>query len=225
MAKDQFIINFAESSSFCFTGIALNYFATEILSKRNDLKSKQLFFRLFRTGIIGDILYKKGRKYVKSEEHRAENELIAALFESYMFLLRTIYDYLLQFLHEKYSVRENSFYKFIKKIRNGEYPEIKGKLRYYLQSESFEEIRALRDSIKRQTPYIFIYVKDHRYQVEGTIYKRDGQREKFDEKLRVKILGYSAVLFLLMSYMAESITGISLNEQFEISKIKMQRQC
>ena len=219
---NQFVVDFGEKTTYGFHGIALNYFVEEVLKKRDDKKSKQLYFRLFRTGLIGDILYKNGSERIDSEEHSAENELLAALFESYVFLVRTIFDYLLHFLEDKYGVKDESFYDFVKKVKDGKYPEIKGKLREHIKKvKLFEEIRALRDSIKRQTPYISVYVKDNIYWVDGTIYGRDGgKKEDFDQPLRTLVFGYTSALLLLMSYMAESITGVSLKEQMEYQKRK-----
>src|SRR5690606_17372745 len=98
----------------------------------------------------------------------------------------------------------------------GNYPEIKGKFKdYLLNTKLFEEIRSLRDSIKRQTPYIFIYVKENRYWIDGTIYKRDGSKERFDDPLHTKVFAYTTALLLLMSYIAESATGKTLKEQLK----------
>jgi len=214
--NSQFVINFEDKSSFCFHSVTQNYFVKEILTKRNDKKSKQLFFRLLRVGIIGDILYKAGEKKMKSEEHSSECEFLAALFESYIFLVRTLYDYFLHLLKNKHGIKENSFNKFVKKIKKGDYPEIKGKLRErIIKDKVFEEIRSLRDSIKQRTPYIFVYVKENKYYVDGTIYKRDGTQQNFDELLSAKIFSYSAALLILMSYIAENINGVSLKDQMD----------
>lgn len=101
---NEFVVAFDQPSSYAFHAIALNYFVFEVLQKKDDRKSTQLYFRLFRTGLIGDILYKKADEYLESEEHTAEMELLAGPFESYMFLVRSVYDYLLHFLREKYNV-------------------------------------------------------------------------------------------------------------------------
>jgi len=219
--NNKFVITFDEPSSYAFHAIALNYFVYEVLQKKDDKKSVQLYFRLIRTGIIGDILYKKADEFIESEEHTAEMELLAGLFESYMFLVRSIYDHLLHFLREKYNVTDDSFSDFLKKVKKGNYPQIQGKFKdHLLKTTLFDEIRSLRDSIKRQTPYIAIYVKENRYWVDGTIYKRDGTREAFDNPLHTKIFAYTTALFLLMSYIAESATGKSFKEQFEYLKEK-----
>ncbi len=203
--KNKFIIDFQKPSSYAFHAVFLNYFVYEVLQKKDDRKSKQLYFRLFRTGLIGDILYKKAEEYIVSEEHTVEMELLAGLFESYMFLVRSIYDYLLHFLKDEYDVQDNSFSDFLKKVEKGNYPEIQGKFRdHLLKTKLFDEIRSLRDSIKRQTPYIFLYVKENQYWIDGVIYKRDGSKEKFDDTLHTKIFAYTTALLLLMSYIAES---------------------
>ncbi len=217
MNNNKFTINFNEATEYGYTAIMSNYFVEEILKKQTDLKSKQIFFRLFRTAIIGDILFKKSKELCTNEDE-AENQFLAALFESYMFLVRTIYDYMMHYMKE-YGVNETSFNDLIKKIKKGGYPEIKGKLRKNINdSPFFDEIRSLRDSIKRQTPYIFVYVKNSEYRISGTIYKRDGSKEDFDETLYLKIFGYSTALLLLMSYIAENKTGVSLKDQFKYFK-------
>lgn len=218
---NKFTVDFERPTTFAFHAIVLNYFVENVLQKKGDKKSRQLYFRLFRTGLIGDILYKKGDEDIKSEEHAAEMELLAALFESYLFLIRTIYDYLLHFLREKYGVQDNSFSSFLKKVQKGSYPEIDGKFReHLLNTKLFDEIRTLRDSIKRQTPYVFIYVKENKYWVDGTIYKRDGTKERFDDSLHAKIFAYTTALLLLMAYIAESVTGVTLKEQIDYSEKK-----
>ncbi len=224
LTNHQFIIKFDEPTSYGYTAIVSNYFVEEILKKKigtKDLKSKQIFFRLFRTGILGDILYKKGEEYIKSEDNFAETEFLAVIFESYMFLVRSIYDYMLHFLNKKFDIKENSFHKFISKIEKDDYPKITGKFRDHLKrNKLFKEIRDLRDSIKQKTPYIFIYIKDHKYRVEGTIYKRNGTKETFDELLYLKIFGYSTALLLLMSYITENMTSISFKDQIKHLKQK-----
>ena len=217
--KDYFVIDFTQASTYAFFGLSQNYFVKEVLEKRDDKKSKQLYFRLFRTGLVGDILFKKGTERIESEDHTAEMELLAGLFESYMFLIRTIYDYLLHFLKDKYKVKESSFNDFLKKVKNDKYPALDEKFKkHLLNTRLFDEIRMLRDSIKRQTPYIFIYVKENIYWVDGIMYKRDGAKQKFDDPLHSKIFAYTTALLLLMSYIAEIETGKTLKEQIEYEK-------
>lgn len=218
--KDHFCIDFGEATTYGFSALFLNYFVEEVLKKQSDSKSTELFFRLFRTGLIGDILYKKGEEKVNSKEHTAEGQLLAALFESYVFLVRTIYDYLMHFLKEHHGKGRYSYNDFLKRIRNGEFPKITGRFREHVTKNTiFDEVRALRDSIKEKTPHIDVYVKDQKYYVAGIIYERNGNtREVFDEPLRIKIFLYSTGLLLLMSYIAESITGVRLKEQIKNQK-------
>jgi len=137
--KDYFVIDFTQASTYAFFGLSQNYFVKEVLEKRDDKKSKQLYFRLFRTGLVGDILFKKGTKHIESENHTAEMELLAGLFESYMFLIRTIYDYLLHFL-KKYNVKESSFNDFLKKVKNDKYPALDEKFKkHLLNTRLFDE--------------------------------------------------------------------------------------
>jgi len=214
---DKFIINF-DKPNFGFNALNSGYFVNEILKKRTDLKSKQLFSRLIRTGIIGHILFEKGEEFV-TKEKITDKEFIAALFESYLFLVRTIYDYLLYFLKKQHRIEDNSFKKFINKLKRGDYPDIDKKLRkHILSSKFFDEIRDLRDSIKQKTPYIFIYVKNNKYRVRGTIYKRNGGKKGFDEELCLKVFGYSAALVILMAYIAKDISGFSLEEQLSFDR-------
>jgi hypothetical protein len=220
---NHFVINFNKKTSFGFHALALNYFVDEVLMKKKDGKTFQVYFRLFRTGIIGDILYKKGQERV-TKENFAEMQFLAALFESYLFLVRSIYDYLLHFLKESRGVKDTHYKDFINKIKKGKYPEIEGKLREYLiKTKIFEEVRDLRDSIKWRTANIDIYVKNNIYWVSGIIYKRAGEKESFNERLGLKIFGYTAGLFILMSYMAENLTGVQLKEQLKIQKRKLRK--
>lgn len=218
--KNHFDIDFGKETTYGFSALFFNYFVEKILKKQNDSKSTELFFRLFRTGLIGDILYKKGEEKIDSEKDSAEGQFLAALFESYVFLVRTIYDYLMHFLKKHHGQGRYSYNDFLKKIRNGDYPKITGRFREYITKNTiFDEVRALRDSIKEKTPHIDVYVKDHTYYVTGIIYERNGNtREVFNELLRVKIFLYSTGLLLLMSYIAESMTGVSLKEQITHQK-------
>jgi len=217
----HFVINFNKRTSYGFHAVVLNYFVDQVLAKSKDLKTMHIYFRLFRTGIIGDILYKQGQKVIKGDENFAEEQFLASLFESYMFLARSIYDYLLHFLKQKYKIDDNSFHRFINKIKKEKYPEIEGKLRDHLKnSKIFEDTRDLRDSIKQKTSNIDVYVKNNKYWVSGTVYKRNGEKEKFDDSLYLKMFGYTTGLLLLMSYLAENITGISLKEQLKYQRNK-----
>lgn len=156
--NNKFVIDFNQKTSYGFNGIYHSFFIHKILLEQNDQKSKQLYSRLIRTGIIGDILYKKVNKTNRSK--KVEIEFLAGLFESYMFLIRTIYDYLLHFFR-KYDVNDNSFNNFLKKIKKGNYNAIDGKLRSFLQrTDIFDEVRSLRDSIKMKTPNISIFIKN-----------------------------------------------------------------
>jgi hypothetical protein len=219
--KKHFEIDFEEETTYGFSALFSNYFVKEVLNKQNDSKSIELFFRLFRTGLIGDILYKKGmEKKVGSDKDTAERQFLAAMFECYVLLVRTIYDYLMHFLKKHHGQGRYSYSDFLKKIKKGDYPEINGRFREYITKNTiFDEVRALRDSIKEKTPHIDIYVKDHKYYVTGIIYERNGNtKEVFDEPLQIKIFLYSTGLLLLMSYIAESMTGVSLKEQIEYQK-------
>lgn len=218
---NHFVVNFNKRTSYGFHALVLNYFVDQVLAKNVDLKATQIYFRLFRTGIIGDILYKQGQKVIKINENFAETQFLAALFESYMFLTRSIYDFLLHFFKQKYKINDNSFHRFINNIRKEKYLEIEGKLRGYLKSSKiFEETRDLRDSIKYKTSNVDVYIKNNKYWVSGTIYKRNGEKEKFDDSLYLKMFGYTTGLFMLMSYLAENLTGVSFKEQIKYQRNK-----
>ena len=126
----------------------------------------------------------------------------------------------MHFLKEHHGQGRYSYNDFLKKIRNGDYTKITGRFRQYITTNTiFDEVRALRDSIKEKTPHIDVYVKDHTYYVAGIIYERNGsKREVFDGPLRTKVFLYSTGLLLLMSYIAESITGVSLKKQLKNQK-------
>lgn len=222
--KSYFKYSYDKPSSYAFHALALNYFVKEVLSKRNDKMSTQLYFRLFRTGLIGDILYKAGSEHVDNDEHTVNNEMLAALFEGYLVLARTIYDYLLIFLKEKYGVKEDSFNKFLKQLKNEKYAGIDKKFKDHLNNKLFSELRSLRDSVAHKTPNVMVYVKNGEYWVGGTIYRDDESRESFDESLHTLIFGYTTSLLLLMSYIAESATGKSLSEQLYIEDLDEKKE-
>jgi len=213
--KDSFKYSFNEPSSYAFHAVALNYFVKQVLSKRNDKKSTHLFFRLFRVGLIGDVLYKAGSKRVDNDEHDANHEMLAALFEGYLVLARSVYDYLLMYLKEQYGVEECSFNKFLKQIKKDKYKNINDKFKAHLNNKLFKDLRSLRDSVTHKTPNLMVYVKDGQYKIDGTIYRDDGTKEHFDESLYILIFGYTTSLLLLMSYIAESVTGKSFTEQIK----------
>jgi hypothetical protein len=213
LTKKYFKFNYDNPTSYAFHALALNYFVNEVLSKRKDKWSTQLFFRLFRTGMLGDILYKAGSKKIDSEEHDVNHEMLAVLFESYLVLARSIYDYLLVFLRKHYGVKESSFNKFLKQLNKDKYNNIDQKFKSHLGNKIFSDLRSLRDSITHKTANVGVYVKDGEYRVDGTIYRNDGTSERFDESLRMLIFGYTTSLLLLMSYIAEKETGKSFSDQ------------
>jgi len=215
MARDgDFVIKFDEPTTFAFHSIFLNYFVAHVLKRRDDAKSSQLYFRLFRTGLIGDILYKRANEHVPNKGHSAECELLAALFESYLFLARTVYDYLLHYLENERGVKDASFAKFLKKVRDGKYEKLGKKFRDHLQKQKiFDNLRALRDSVKQKTSHVVITVKNNAYHVEATMYDRDGKKTEIDESLHTQMFGYTVSLAMLMTYLSEELTGVSFKDQ------------
>lgn len=224
ITKQYFKYNFNTPSSYAFHALYLNYFVKNILTKRKDKTSMQLHFRLLRTGLIGDILYKAGQERVEQQEHEAGNEILAALFEGYLALARSIYDYLLIFLKEQYGVNQTSYNKFLKKVKNGEYAGIDKKFRKHLDNKLFLDLRNLRDSVIHKNANLLIHVKDNQYRVEGTIYRDDGTKELVDESLYILIFGYTTSLLLLMSYIAEKATGKTFKEQIKLEDIEVGEQ-
>lgn len=195
------IIDVHKAGSPVFNLIYNNPLLKKGLKKERNLKTANIFIRIFRTAILGDILFKEG--YRKSI-NKAEEEVLATFFESFIFLLRSVYDYLLDTL--RYECKEKlpqSFNNFIKQIKNGKYPEIKGRFREHLLREafSFEEIRNLRDSIKRQTASVYIYMKNKKPHVHATVYGRNkSEKNTIDMELSQIIFNYSAILSILMFY-------------------------
>lgn len=206
--------NYDKPSSFAFHALVAGFFVKRILHKRKDKLSSHLFFRLFRLGFIGDMLFKAGEVYVENDEHDANHEIIAALFESYLVLARSVYDYLLIFLKEQYGVQEGSYNDFLKKLKKGNYENIDQKFRKHLSNTIFNDLRSLRDSVVHKTPTLMVYVKDNSYYVEGTMYRDDGTREEVDKPLYELIFSYTVSLLLLMAYISEKETGLSFSEQF-----------
>jgi len=195
------IIDVNKPGSSVFNLIYNNPFLKKGLKKQRNLKTAQIFIRIFRTAILGDILFKEGHK---KNINGAEEEVLAALFESFMFFLRSVYDYLLDTL--RYECKENlpqSFNDFVKKVKNGKYPEIKGRFREHLLKEAFnfEEIRDLRDSIKRKTASVYIYTKNKKPHIHAVVYGRNkSERHIIDTELSQIIFNYAAALLILMFY-------------------------
>lgn len=215
ITKKYFKYNFDSPSSYAFHALTLNYFVKQVLSKKDNTISTNLYFRLFRTGIIGDILYKAGQDQIEDPDHGVNHEILAALFEGYLTLARSIYDYLLVFLKEQYGVKQDSYNKFLKKVKQGEYKDIDEKFRNHLDNKLFSDLRNLRDSVIHKTANLSIYVKDKKYRVEGTIYRDGGTKERVDESLYLLVFGYTTSLLLLMVYIAEKATGKSFKEQIQ----------
>lgn len=218
--KDYFKYSYNEPSSYGFHALSQNFFVEEVLAKRSDKKSTQLYFRLLRTGILGDVLYKAGELSLESEEHNASNEILAVMFEAYLTHARSIYDYLLVFLREKYGVKETSFSRFLKRVKDGQYKGLNTKFRKHLDNKLFSDLRNLRDSVVHRTPNLMVYVKGRKFWVDGTLYRDDGSKEEFDESLLKLMFGYTSSLLLLMSYIAEAETGQSLSAQLKWYKEK-----
>lgn len=224
ITKKYFKYSFDKPSSYAFHALSQNYFVKNVLHKRKDKISSQMFFRLFRTGIIGDILYKAGEQEINDSKHDVNHEILAGLFESYLTLARSIYDYLLIFLKDQYNVEQKSFNKFLKKVQLGEYPGIEEKFRKHLDNKIFSDLRNLRDSSVHKTANVFIYVKNKKYIVEANVYNDDGGlKQKLDESLHTLIFGYTTGLLLLMAYIAEKETGKTFKEQIILDKIDLDK--
>lgn len=208
--------NYDTPSTYAFHALALGFFTKNVLSKRNDKTSSHLFFRLHRLGLIGDILYKAADLRIENKEHDANHEVLAALFESYLVLARTVYDYLVVFLKEQYDIKESSFNDFLKKLQKGNYLNIDKKFREHLNNKIFEDLRSLRDSVVHKTPILMIYVKNHKYYVDATLYRDGGEKERLDESLHTLIFSYTTSLLLLMAYISEKETGLSLSDQINM---------
>jgi len=216
ITNKHFKYDFKAPTSYAFHALVLNYFVKNVLSKRKDKTSVQIYFRLFRAGIIGDILYKAGEGQVEDIESEVNSEILAALFEGYLALARSIYDYLLIFLKEQYGVEQTSFNDFIKKVKQGKYEGIDEKFKRHLDNKLFSDLRNLRNSVIHKTANLFVYVKEKKYRIEGTIYRDDKTKESLDESLYLLVFGYTTSLLLLMSYIAEKETGKTLKEQLEL---------
>lgn len=215
ITKKYFKYKYNNPTSYAFHALALNYFVKHVLSKRNDETSTHLYFRLFRAGLVGDMLYKAGQMNIEDFEHNVNNEMLAALFESYLALARSVYDYLIIFLKERYGVEQDSFNDFLKKIKKGEYKEIDKKFRDHLDNKIFIDLRNFRDSVIHKTANLFVYVKDGEYMIKGTLYRDGKGSEKVDESLHSLMFKYTTSLLLLMSYIAKEVTGKTFKEQIK----------
>src|SRR5690606_10578099 len=118
------------------------------------------------------------------EDNSVEDEILAALFESYLFYLRSIYDYLLHYLKQFDKRGNRRFSKFLNDVENGKIKGLNDNLKNnLLNRKTFDEIRSLRDSIKRQTSLLTMNRdEDGELIVKASIYDRDGNLSILEER-------------------------------------------
>ncbi len=203
-------INISGPSDIPFKFLYSNPVFEKILLPSNDPFFVEIKNRMFRTALLADSLYKKGKE-VAPKTPCVENEAIALLFECFIFMMRTIYDYLTDVLKKNLSKKEslpNSFNKFIKNIRNDKYPSIDGKLRKCLIEDhlDFRNFKNLRDSIKQKTANVDVYSKKNMYYVRATYYdSNQDNKNKIDEALSLLIYKYTKSILVLTLLIDEQI--------------------
>ncbi|MFA5070304.1 MAG: hypothetical protein WC528_03400 [Patescibacteria group bacterium] len=177
----------------------------------NRKKKKTLNYRLFRAGVLGDILYKLGGKNVKNNE--AENQVVAALTEYFIFNLRIIHDILLEVIGLSLNKKlPKSYNDLLKKIKSDDksFPEIKGDLRKHIirYSAGFEELRRIRNSIK-EDEILNILVKNNIYYVNVKGFgNTKNVRILYEKKLSEMIFNYTSFLFILMLIISQDTKSI-----------------
>jgi hypothetical protein len=200
------IINTEEKTNIVFSVLYNSSFLNNGLKKEGITKeSSNIYFRIFRTAILGNILYKEGVRKIE-EEDEMESEIIALLFESFLFLIRSAYDQLLKSIKKSFKNElPEGFNNFIKNVKNGKYPEIDIKFKEYLLSErfNFEELRNFRNSMKMKTASVFVYVKNKTYHINASVYSdnKSGRLKEVDCELANLVLRYTISLSVLMFYL------------------------
>jgi len=185
-------IDFEKPGGYPFSIFFANPVFQKILISSKDPILIKIKDRMFRTALLADFLHKKGREPAP-EKPCIENEFIALLFESFIFMLRTIYDHMTDVLN-KYNVDQDRLPLSFNDL-------IKGEFREYLikYSPHFKECKDLRDSLKQKTTSVQIYSKNKTYYVNATYYvgKKSNEKKVLDNKLSQLIFNYSSLFLIL----------------------------
>lgn len=165
------------------------------------------FFKIFRTAIIADTLYKEGGKKVL-ENDDAKNQFLSLLFESYIFYVRIVYDLSTDIIqqHSNGAVKK-SFNGFLKSVKGGKIENLDENLQKYVDrySDRFGELKDIRDSLKRNST-ADVYVKEETFFVFLKYYDKKGNTHKvLDTELSKVVLEQSILLCLLGVYLKKMI--------------------
>lgn len=166
----------------------------------------QLQQRIFRVALLSDTIYSLSSKKRKDLDV-IEAEYIAMLIELYFMYLRTLYDYFCLLIEKETGKKQpGSFRKFIKNIKVGKSEiEIKAEFIDFIKKDNgFENIKAIRDSIKMGTPLLKVWLENNDLFVEFTYCHSDKKnKERRYEKGSQLIFNYSAITACWMYVIAD----------------------
>lgn len=168
----------------------------------------QLQQRIFRVALLSDTIYSLSSKKRKDLD-TVEAEYIAMLVELYFMYLRTLYDYFCLLVDKETGKKQpGSFRKFLKNIKVGK-SEIKTKeefINFIKKDSGFENLKAIRDSIKMGTPLLKVQLESSELFVEYTYCYSDKKgKEKRYEKGSQLIFNYSVITACWMHVIADML--------------------
>jgi hypothetical protein len=176
-------------------------------------KMPDVFFKIFRTAIVADLLYKEGHKKVFKDDE-AKKQFLSFLFESFILYVRIVYDLSTDIMQE-YSVNiiKKSYNDLISDIKKGKIKGLDQNLCKYIvrYSDKFVDLKNIRDSIKRNST-ADIYIKNKTFFV---FLKYFGKKERvykiLDERLSVVVFSECAFLCVLAVRLRQMIEKNNLN--------------
>ncbi len=108
------------------------YSFNDVFEANRNLYPLNTVPKIFRTAILANELYQEGHKKIL-EKDEIKNELLAILFESFIFYTRIVYDLSTDVL-QKHTDQpiSKSYNKLISSIKNNKIKEINGELKQFL---------------------------------------------------------------------------------------------
>lgn len=186
-----------------------NHLTVELSQTMKSRLDGVMFIRIARTGSVGQSIYNECWKDC-GKFSLSHLDQISSLCELYVFYLRSVYDYLLNFLSRvSGSGFPSSYNDFIKKVEKGKYPKLtksfsklllNGKLR-------FMELKDLRDSIKNKPSTVLVYLKNHKLYIKSDFFSQGRASSSIDEELSKFILRHSFGLHYLMLFIYLELKG------------------
>jgi hypothetical protein len=182
------------------------------VNSSKKMKSKMdgvIFIRITRTGIIGQAIFdecwKDCSKYTLSHF-----EQIASICELYIFYLRSVYDYLMNYLQTVLGTNfPSSYHKFIKQVENKKYHQLSKNFSKLLLNGKvrFMELKNLRDSIKNKPSTVLIFSKNNKLYIEADFFSQDKASSSINEEVSKFVLRHSFTLHYLMLFIYSELRG------------------